>query len=89
MDDMKNIWYQYLVDHKEWWCSGFTKKRLEKVKDAVLSNEEIMWDLMHRHEGKNMTPEQMEKNNLFMFNHGFGNLASSVFKVMHDKKMVK
>lgn len=77
------------MDNKRHWPHGLTKKRLEKVKDAVLSNDIIMGDLLLRHRGNELGPEELEREDKFQFDHAIGNFACSVLYKMMDMNIIK
>lgn len=78
---MKELWFNYIVENKCYWANGFTLKRLEKVKDAVFADENIMWDLLVRH-GENLTPDQMKTECAETFHHCIGNFYCNIFNKM-------
>lgn len=86
---MEEVWFKYLVDHKEFWPFGFTKRRLEKVKHYVLASQDIMWDLLDRHNGRMVTPQQMREEDSENFDHAISNFASSTLHMMVDKGIYK
>ncbi len=86
---MKEIWFQYIVDNKKYWANGFTLRRLEKVKDAVLSDTNIMWDLLERHNAKVTTPQQMRETFQDMYNHCVDNFSCNVANKMREIGILK
>lgn len=82
-------WFQYVLENKKYWTNGMTKKRLEKVKDFVFSDKDIMWDLLTRHGADKLEPKQMEKENLQMYEHCIGNFVCNIHYIMMDKKLIK
>lgn len=86
---MKEIWYNHIVNNKQYWCNGFTLKRLEKVKEFVFKDEPTMYDLLIRHNAKEMTPEQMIEFNKDIYWHCIGNLSCNISSIMFDLKMIK
>lgn len=89
MIDSKNIWFDYLLNHKESWTHGMTEKRLLKVKEKVFNDEPTMYDLLIRHGGKDMTPDQLKEYDIHLFNHGYGNLVCNIHYIMMDEKIIK
>lgn len=85
---MKEIWFQYIVDNKQYWCHGVTLNRLHKIKDAVLSDKDIMWDLLSRHGADKETPEQMKEIRKETFRHCIGNFSTAILYKMMDKGMI-
>ena len=86
---MREIWYQYLIDNKNHWCNGFTLKRLEKVKDFVLTDNDIMSDLLIRHGGNDICPEGMKIEDLVTFKHAIDNFSCSILYKMIEKGIYK
>ena len=85
---MKEKWYQYIIDNKKHWCNGLTTNRLNKIKEAVLSDKHIMWDLLMRHNANIETPEQMVQSNKENFNHCIGNFVLNIRYKMIDVGMI-
>lgn len=86
---MEEVWFQYLVDHKQYWHTGFTKTRLKKVKKFVFENKHVMWDLLDRHNGGTTSPQQMRDLDPAIFEHAMGNFASNIMHIMIDKQIYK
>lgn len=86
---MKEKWFQYIVDNKNHWCNGFTIHRLNKIKEVVLLDKDIMWDLLMRHNANVETPEQMMKSDKEKFNHCVGNLTCNIRYKMLQTGMIK
>ena len=86
---MAELWFKYLIENKCYWVVGFTTIRMNKIKDKVLSDRYIMFDLLERHNGRKFTPEQLKNNDRFMFNHCIQNLASSTFDKMVEHGIIK
>lgn len=86
---MKELWFKYVMDNKSQWCTGFTMKRLIKVKDAVLTDSHIMSDLLNRHSGSELTPAQMHAAAPETFNHCIGNFRCAIFDKMVETGIYK
>lgn len=86
---MKEIWFQYIVDNKQHWCDGVTLKRLQRVKDAVLNDNDIMWDLLHRHGADKESPDEMKQVRRETFNHCIGNFSTAIMFKMMDVGIIK
>lgn len=82
-------YYQYVVDNRKLWCHGFTANRLKFIKEAVLLNNDIMWDLLDRHQCMNHSPEEMRQFDKQQFDHAIGNLSTSILYMMMDKGLIK
>jgi methyl coenzyme M reductase alpha subunit len=85
----KDIWFKYLTDNKKHWPNGFTLKRLEKVKSFVLTDKDIMFDLMERHSGNELTPEEMKEDDVENFNHCISNFAINILYKMRELNIIK
>ncbi len=86
---MKNIWYNYIIENKELWPPKFTLKRLERIKDKVLSDDYIMSDLLLRHGAETKTPQQMQRDDKSCFDHCIGNLVLNILWKMKEEKLIK
>ena len=86
---MKDKWFEYVKANKAYWTNGMTAKRLDKVKEAVFSDKNIMWDLLTRHGANEQTPEQMAEENKPMFDHCIGNFVCNIHYKMMDLGIVK
>jgi len=86
---MKEIWYDFVKENKEYWTNGMTLIRLEKVKNSVFADSNIMWDLMTRHGAKSMTPNEMKAFNKQLFDHCIGNFVCNIHYKMMDMKLIK
>jgi hypothetical protein len=83
MDIMKYKWFDYVVADKNLWADGWTTKKLEKVKSAVLSDKDILYDLLERHDGQTMEPEQMKETDKVMYEHCISNFVCNIhYKMM-------
>ncbi len=83
-----NAWFDYVVSHRKMWCHGFTLKRLERVKAHVFADKDIMWDLMERHRGKDLLPDQLKEEDTMHFNHGIGNFTCAILYKMIDLRII-
>lgn len=79
---MKNVWFNHLLENPKFWPKGFTKKRLEKIKNQVLSDKDIMWDLLKRHGAQNLTPDKMKEQHNETYLHCMGNFAGNVAELL-------
>ncbi len=86
---MKEKWYVFVIANKNYWTHGMTLKRLDKVKAAVFADEDIMWDLLQRHGGKDKTPEEMKANDKECFEHCIGNFVCNIAYKMAESGIVK
>lgn len=86
---MKEKWFEFVKANKVYWTHGMTLKRLERVKDAVFKDEDIMWDLMVRHHGNDFEPEILMLNDKHFFDHAIGNFVCNIHYKMMDLKIIK
>lgn len=85
----RELWFDFVIKNKKHWAHGFTVKRLNKVREAVLEDEYIMSDLLDRHGGEKLIPELLREKDLEIFNHAIGNFTSSILSKMIDKGIYK
>lgn len=77
-----NKWFDYVVADKNLWVFGWTVNKLEEVKSAVLSDKDILYDLI-RH--GNIEPEQMKETDKVMYEHCIGNFVCNIhYKMMEN-----
>ena len=86
---MREVWYKYVVNHPEYWTNGMTVKRLEKVKNAVFTDTNIMYDLLNRHNARKETPLVMKKFDKEQFDHCIGNFVTNIHYKMMDLGIIK
>jgi hypothetical protein len=86
---MKDKWFEYVKMNKVYWTHGMTLKRLDKVKDFVFEDKEIMNDLLVRHGANEKSPEEMKIENRDLFDHCIGNFVCNIHYKMIDKGIVK
>lgn len=86
---MRDKWFDYVIANKKIWANGFTLKRLNNVRDAVLSDTNIMYDLLKRHSAEDMTPEQMQSHDMHLYNHCIGNFTCNILYKMIEQKLIK
>jgi len=86
---MGEIWFDYVILHKKFWTYGWTVKRLNKVKEFILNDSDIMFDLLERHNCKNIKPELMELNDKQTFLHAIGNFVCNIHYKMMNLKIIK
>ena len=86
MQEKKEIWWNHLLESKNFWHYGWTKKRLEKRKDDIMKCRYTWADLMGRHSGDTYLPEQMMKHDNHVYQHGFSNFASNVGNILRGRE---
>ena len=86
---IKDVWYDFILVNKKYWCNGFTTKRLEKVRRNVLEDNYILQDLFVRHGAAGMFPNEHKIENKEMFEHGISNFCAAILDKMIDGKIYK
>ena len=86
---MKEKWFQFIIDNKEYWTNGMTVKRLQKVKSHVFEDEPTMSDLLNRHGAIDKTPEEMKLFDRNLFDHCIGNFVCNIHYIMMDRNIIK
>lgn len=89
MSHMMNAWFNYLRQTKRYWCNGFTDLRLKKVREHVCNDKHIVSDILLRHRGADMYPQEMKITNKALFEHAISNLASATFDKMVEMGIYK
>lgn len=82
-------YWKHFVSQKQYHYNGMTIKRLKKVLPFVLVTSFFWDDVLMRHSGDSMTPEEMKTNSQQNYEHCMGNMASMVFQIMVDQKIIK
>ena len=82
-------WFSYVIADRKLWCHGFTLNRLEKIKPHVFSDKDIMWDLLKRHDGENLSPQQMKEADYHRYRHCIDNFVCSILNKMMQHNMIK
>lgn len=74
----KDEYWNYYMEHKNWWAQGVTLKRLKKIKPALMGAK--LWeDLFSRHSSLlEMTPEEAMEKIPETFDHAFSNFAANI-----------
>ncbi|MGN6435961.1 MAG: hypothetical protein ACTHMM_05480 [Agriterribacter sp.] len=80
----EELWFDFVIKNKKHWAHGFTVKRLQKVREAVMDDNNIMFDLLQRHGGDKLIPEQMREKDVFTFDHCIGNFTCNILYKMMD-----
>lgn len=57
---------------------GITGARLRKAKDRIMSDDQFWADIVIRHGGLDMTPEEMKKRDSLVYDHCLGNFWGQV-----------
>lgn len=86
---MGDEWFEYVVNNKSLWMPGFTLTRLKKVKQAVLSDRDIVFDLLMRHRGNEYTPTELKGKDKFTYEHGISNFTCNILYKMRETGLIK
>ena len=87
--EMKEVWWNYVVENKKTWVNGFTLQRLWKVRSWVLNDPDIMFDLLYRHNGEKESPEDMKIKEPVSYNHCIGNFVCNIRYRMREVGILK
>lgn len=60
--------------------SGITGPRLRKIKTAIITDDHFWWDVVNRHGGLEVTPEQMAIQYPAQYEHAMGNFWGMVMQ---------
>ena len=61
-----------------------TGRRLYKAMDAIMSDDALWSDMLLRHSGFNITPEEMREQQLDVYEHALGNFWGMVNSIMAE-----
>ena len=89
MNNKKEEYWNHFLNLKSFWGYKVTLKRLENIKDIIWYDNEFWSDILDRHNGKNMTPEEMKENKPELYEHCFGNFAGMIYQTMIEYKIIK
>jgi len=65
----KMEYWNHFIAQKKYHGFGVTQKRLIKVLPFVLADKDFWGDVLLRHSGDQMTPEEMKAESLFNYDH--------------------
>lgn len=83
---MVKQWWDYLLSNKMYWHNGFTERRLSRVKEFILSDADVRWDLKRHGEER---PYDMKINDPFMYEHCISNFTAHIRMIMIEQKILK
>jgi len=61
---------------------GVTGPRLRKIRDEVMADDDFWWDIVLRHGGANLTPEQMQRTDPQQYEHCLGNFWGMIYPML-------
>ena len=70
-------------------CPSLTDKRMEKLKPIIWNDERFWGDILLRHGGNRMTPEEMKDRNIEWYEHCMGNFSGMLIQTLIRENMVK
>ena len=88
-NDKKNEYWNHFLTLKKYWAWGFTIKRLEKIKPDVWEDESFWDDILLRHNGNNISPNEMKNSSLEHYQHCFGNFCGMLNHIFWKKGILK
>lgn len=88
-ESKKNEYWNHFLEQKNFHFFGFTKIRLERAKKIIWHDKDFWWDVLDRHPGMKMTPDEMKTNELDQYGHCIGNMAGMIMQVLIDEKIIK
>lgn len=68
---------------------GITKVRLRNVKSILWNDNEFWSDIVYRHSGDKMTPEQMMKSDEATYEHCSGNFWGMIVQEMIERGWIQ
>lgn len=87
--ERKRLWWDHFVGSKKYHAHGFTIRRLEKARDFLWNDDDFWWDVLDRHRGREINPEDMEKSDPEMYHHLMGNMMGMIMQTMVEEKIIK
>ena len=82
-------YYDHLIASWKYWCHGFTLARLKRVRQRVVTDTDVLTDILFRHSGRDRDPEQMQVESPETYDHCMGNLAGMTLQTMKTEKVLK
>lgn len=78
MKEKKEVWWNHLLDNKQFWHFGWTKRRLQKRKEDITNSRHTWSDLMDRHGGNDESPDEMKWRHENRYFHCISNFAANI-----------
>jgi len=63
---------------------GVTGSRLRKLKPKLWQDDDFWWDIVSRHGGNDVTPEEMRYDDPAQYEHCLGNFWSMIIQDLHE-----
>jgi len=87
-DKRKHLYWNHFISEAYLAPHGFpvgtTGPRLSKIKAHLWDNERFWRDVVHRHSGNTVTPEQMAESEPVRYQHCQGNFWGIIAKILRD-----
>lgn len=65
---------------------GVTGPRLRKIRAAIMADDDFWQDIVLRHGGRNLTPEQMQADDEANYEHCLGNFWGMLYQSIMEAK---
>jgi hypothetical protein len=88
MEKRKQYWIWFLKQ-KKYHGHGFTEIRLEKAWVLIKNDSEFWSDILIRHGGNHMSPQEMEQADRFNYEHCMGNMTGMIMQAMIENGIIK
>lgn len=85
-ESKKNEYWNHFLEQKNFHFFGFTKIRLERAKKIIWHDKDFWWDVLDRHPGMKMTPDEMKTNELDQYGHEYEYLNFIIMVYFSFKK---
>lgn len=85
----KLLYWDYFRTNKKYWGHGITAKNLDEARGSILCYGELWNDVLHRHNGINLSPNALRKEDKFMYDHCMGNMSGMIIKELINLKLIK
>jgi len=82
-------YWNHFLCRKKYWPKLVTIKKLREVLPYILMNKEFWDDILIRHSGEKMEPEQMKRKDPENYKHCFSNMGLMIYKIMIDYRIIK
>jgi hypothetical protein len=85
----KQEYWDHFMSNKQYWGHGFTEKRLNRIKDKVFMDAPFWADILMRHGGEHLSPNQMEEDSKFNYDHCMGNMTGMLMQTFIEQKIIR
>ena len=82
-------YWRHFVSQKQFHTHGMTTKRLERVLPFVLVSKNFWEDVLMRHSGDGITPEEMQAHSQQNYEHCMGNMNGMTMQIMIEQRIIK